>query len=185
MNQPHTFIGIPISNRDKIEYETIQKGFHLPKYYKKIVNKEDFHVTLLFLGSWEPEKRVQLWKELESTLSKVQAFPITFSHLNIFGNQKTPRVFYISMEKQDKLIQLQSSIQKEAELLGFPKSQRDYNPHMTLAKKWRNLAENKPESWIFPSSITKREQLVDRICLYQIHPSQEPMYEKISTIHLL
>lgn len=183
--EKHTFIGIPISNEIASFYEQVQKVYQLPKHYKKIVNKEDFHLTLLFLGSWQPEKRVQLWKRLQTDISEIPSFSITFSNLNYFGgDHKQPRVFYVGNETENRLIHLQSLIQKEAELLDFPKENRKYKPHMTLAKKWSDMTQGKPDDWNFPEKITRRNQLIDRISLFQIHPSRDPMYEQISTIHL-
>lgn len=181
----HTFIGIPISKEIAPFFEEIQKTYQLPKYYKKIVNIEDFHLTLLFLGSWQSEKRVQLWKRLQTELSEVPAFSITFSNLDYFGGgDKQPRVFYVGNETEKRLIHLQSLVQREAELLDFPKENRKYKPHMTLAKKWSDMTQEKPNNWDFPEKITRRNQVIDRISLFQIHPSRDSMYEQISTIHL-
>lgn len=185
MEEKHTFIGISISKEVASFLGQVQNTYHLRKYYKKIVNKEDCHLTLLFLGNWQTEKREQLWKKLQSEVALVPAFSIIFSNLDYFGGDDNhPRVFYVGNEPEMRLIQLQSLIQKEAEVLGFPKESRKYHPHMTLAKKWNDMSQRKPDNWNFPATIIRRSQIIDRISLFQIHPSKDPMYEQISTIHL-
>jgi 2'-5' RNA ligase len=177
--QEHTFIGIPISKKMAAIFEEVQKTYQLSNYYRKTVNKEDFHLTLLFLGSWQTEKRVQLWERLQSRIASNPRFSLTFSMLGFFGVASQPRVFYVGIETENQLIQLQTLVQSEAELLGFPKSHRNYHPHLTLAKKWRDMSKTKPNVWNFPVSITKKNQLIDRINLYKISPSKETMYEVV------
>jgi len=182
--QIHTFIGISISKELTSVYGAVQEEYLLPKYYKNVVNKEDFHLTLLFLGSWQSEKRVKLWERLQRKVSLMPSFLINFTKLDYFGEISQPRVFYVGIEIEKRLIELQSLIKSEAEMVGFPKNNRVYHPHLTLAKKWRDMSEEKPKDWNLPATIGKRSQRVDQINLYQIHPSKESMYERISTIHL-
>ncbi|PYZ93810.1 RNA 2',3'-cyclic phosphodiesterase [Salipaludibacillus keqinensis] len=180
----HSFIGIPMSQNIKNSSESIQKTYLLSKYYKNIVHIEDFHMTLLFLGSWDPEKRVKLWKTLETKLSLFHSFSMTFSAIHYFGSSLKPRVFYLEPQKNDQLVTLQSIIQHEAEEQGFPVENRPYRPHVTLAKKWKDSQVNIENKWSFPMKIEETEQIVEQICLYNVRPNQKPMYEKISTIQL-
>ncbi|WP_416151547.1 RNA 2',3'-cyclic phosphodiesterase [Salipaludibacillus sp. HK11] len=185
MKQIHTFIGIPIAETISTVGEEIQKSYQLRKYYKKTVNKEDFHITLLFLGSWEMEKRVKLCNRLELKLGIIKNFPISFTKVDYFGNENHPRVFYLGIEAEIRLNQLQAIVKSEAEQMGFQEFHRKYHPHVTLAKKWYDESQSKPVDWELPAKITNRQQTIDKICLYQIHPSRESMYERVSSISLL
>ncbi|SES34941.1 RNA 2',3'-cyclic phosphodiesterase [Salipaludibacillus aurantiacus] len=184
MSGVHTFIGIPLSGEVRQKCEQWQEVYHLDKYYKKLVNKQDFHITLLFLGGWEEVNRVKLWRRLEEKLSGIPSFTITFSQLNFFGNKRQPGVFYMEPEFKRDLFYLQKVIEDEAISLGFPAENRPYRPHATLAKKWKNPKGERPASWDLPSEINKSKQQINKVCLFQIHPSKDHMYEVIEVIDL-
>lgn len=184
MATKHTFIGIPINLKLQKKAEDLQESFELSTYFNKIVNKYDFHVTLLFLGGWTSEKRVLLWEGLEKKLAYKQHFALEFSKIETFGKGHKPSVFYISPGYSPQLIDIQSLILEEAVQLGFEREQRKYSPHVTLAKRWKGSGRSLPGEWQFPLETETINVSVDKVSLYEVHPSNEPMYEVLSSIPL-
>ena len=94
------------------------------------VGPETFHVTLQFLGE---TKRLD---EIQLTLRKVTGSPVTIAFRNIgfFPNAKSPRVFWIGIDADERLQQLASSIAKALQPLGFEQNAGPFQPHLTLAR---------------------------------------------------
>lgn len=184
MNSKHTFIAIPVKinlQRKAVEW---QSSLRLANYFKKMVNMYDFHVTLLFLGGWGIDKRVMLWKRLEEKLSDTADFTLNFSTIDLFGEPKRPRVIYMAPAHSNRLMNLQSFIHEEAVKLGFSREKRNYRPHITLAKKWHDSTHTFPYEEKFPKSIEMETLLVDKICMYEVCPFEEPKYKVIASIPL-
>ncbi|RKL66783.1 RNA 2',3'-cyclic phosphodiesterase [Salipaludibacillus neizhouensis] len=184
MATSHTFIGIPINKKLQEEAKKLQETFQLSTYFKKIVNNYDFHVTLLFLGGWNPEKKVLLWEGLKKTLANKEEFTLDFSKIETFGSSNKPSVFHISPNYSDHLFEIQSLIHKEAIQLGFERVKRRYSPHVTLAKKWKDSGRSLPCEWNFPLEIELIKNSVEKVSLYEVYPSKEPMYKVLSSITL-
>lgn len=105
------------------------------------VRVENLHVTLKFLGEAAPEKLDGIRNALASVRagSSVQ---LDFRGLGFFPNGKRPRVFWAGIEASPDLKTLVSGIDLALEKTGFPREQRPFEPHLTLARiETRGLSE--------------------------------------------
>ena len=99
------------------------------------VKKENWHLTLKFLGDStesEKDKLITALKEIDYNLNNNY---IQFDHLDAFPNQTHPKVLYLAVAKGEKL--LKSIYNKtENKLLDydFEAEQRDFIPHLTIAR---------------------------------------------------
>lgn len=93
---------------------------------------EGLHVTLKFIGETSDE-RVAL---IRNALAVVRADPFEaeFSGVGFFPGPKSPRVFWIGVEGGDALARLAASVEEQTSKLGFPREERAYHPHLTLAR---------------------------------------------------
>jgi len=94
------------------------------------VGPETFHVTLQFLGETNQLEEVQL--ALERV--KGSAVPLAFRSTGFFPNPKSPRVFWVGIESDQRLQELVTSIARELLPLGFNRDAGPYKPHLTLAR---------------------------------------------------
>jgi 2'-5' RNA ligase len=97
------------------------------------VRPENLHVTLKFIGEWQPDKL----EALRSALTAVrldQPVTLDFRGLGFFPNEKRPRVFWAGIEASANLITLASEIDHATEKLGIAREQRAFSPHLTLAR---------------------------------------------------
>jgi 2'-5' RNA ligase len=94
------------------------------------VQPETFHITLQFLGE---TSRVA---EIKQALGKVvaNATTVSFRNTGFFPNPRTPRVFWVGIEADEKLPTLAAGIGMALEPLGFERETGDYKPHLTLAR---------------------------------------------------
>lgn len=97
------------------------------------VRPENLHVTLKFIGEVPEEKLVSIRAALAQVRSE-QSVTLDFRGLGFFPNEIHPRVFWVGIEASPNLKSLAADIEKTMETLGIPKEQRQFSPHLTLAR---------------------------------------------------
>ncbi|WP_186578331.1 RNA 2',3'-cyclic phosphodiesterase [Aquibacillus kalidii] len=183
---PHYFIAIPmnptVNDWLKDAQQKIKQSNHIT--YKSWTHPDDLHITLKFFGAVSADKIEILMKELEK-LSVPNSFKITIGKLGTFGKVNQPRVLWAGVEKTDVLQQLYNSIETLGKAVGFPKENRPYRPHITIAKKWSGAQITEVDYDKLISSFSdERTITINHFVLYQIHPQRSPKYEVIKKIDL-
>lgn len=179
----HYFIGVKVSDEIKQELVKWQTTLKDHMDYKIWVHKEDFHITLKFLGGCSDD----IIDEYIARLRKrnwPDAFPLTIGPAGTFGDKKKPRVFHAEVERTASLLNMKKNMEDVGEKLGFNKEDRIFRPHVTLAKK---QAEGK--SPLLHSSETslfneQYEMTLDEFSFFRIHPQDTPKYESVSVIKI-
>src|SRR5271165_4971847 len=94
------------------------------------VEPETFHVTLQFLGE---TKKLD---DIQRALRQVTAAPLelAFRNTGFFPTPKSPRVFWVGIEADERLQELASSIAKVLQPLGFEGHSGPFQPHLTVAR---------------------------------------------------
>jgi RNA 2',3'-cyclic 3'-phosphodiesterase len=94
------------------------------------VGPETFHITLQFLG--ETGKL----DEIRAALPEVKgaSVPLSFRGTGFFPNPKSPRVFWVGIESDERLQYLANDISAALKPLGFDADAGPYKPHLTLAR---------------------------------------------------
>ncbi|MFA9559081.1 RNA 2',3'-cyclic phosphodiesterase [Evansella sp. AB-rgal1] len=176
----HHFIGISIPSSIQTELQRIQKHLQLTKYYKKVTNLQDFHITLLFLGGWEKKFKEKMWNNLQNELNSISPFSLSLLNIGYFGKEVNPRVIWVGVEESNPLHELQKKITSTAEIMNFPIEKRPYKPHITLAKSIINTCSVS----LNDSNVQTITWGVDAFHLFEVNPGQSPMYKTVSKIQL-
>ena len=101
--------------------------------------KENYHLTLSFLGKVEYVLISSLQQKLEQILSSKQAVPFRFSEITPFPFSGTPKIVAAMLEHSDELIQLQQNTVKCVRAFGISLEHRRFKPHVTLGRlKYRS-----------------------------------------------
>jgi 2'-5' RNA ligase len=97
----------------------------------KWVPPESLHVTLKFIGEF-PETRLD---ELKRALATVggQPFELAFRNAGFFS-PRSPRIFWAGIEAGYELKSLAAAVDSALTPLGIAKEERDFTPHLTLAR---------------------------------------------------
>jgi 2'-5' RNA ligase len=97
------------------------------------VRPESMHVTLKFIG----EKPSEAVEEIKQALSTVRAgaIEISFRGYGFFPTSKAPRVFWVGIGAGPELAALAKSVDEATALLGVPREEHEFNPHLTLARR--------------------------------------------------
>ncbi len=96
----------------------------------RFVGAETYHVTLKFLGEVrDPGPVKQALGSINSS-----GFPLSFSQAGFFPNEKAPRVFWAGIHADERLPALARAIDEKLHSAGFPKEDRPFRAHLTLAR---------------------------------------------------
>lgn len=181
---PHYFIAIPIQEALREQFASWQNQLKTGLSYKVWPHEQDLHITLKFLGAVEDK----LLNQLLETLRTIEhtSFSSEVGGIGTFGKPDRPRVLWAGVNRVELLDELFLKVEKAALSVGFPKENRPYRPHITLAKKWNGT----PEQADFLKGITEKYQTkkypmaIEELVLYQIFPSKTPKYERVETFSL-
>ncbi|WP_211747063.1 RNA 2',3'-cyclic phosphodiesterase [Paenibacillus sp. Marseille-Q4541] len=161
----------------------IQKWIQLHKNklpFRNFTHREDYHITLQFLGDTEVSEIPKLCDALRGAATQLQAFPLGIGEPGIFGSSTHPRVLWRGVEGElDQLSTLFEYIVKSTLPLGYIPEDRPYRPHITVARKFD---ESQKMTWNLDeimSHETLDTWLVEGFVLYQTYPGQKPMYKVI------
>ncbi|MCD6370381.1 MAG: RNA 2',3'-cyclic phosphodiesterase [Thermoplasmata archaeon] len=97
----------------------------------KLVERENVHITLKFLGEIREEMVTKIRDIIESCKGK--SFTITLKDVGFFPNPRYVRVIWIGVAPAEPIVKLSKCIDEKLSLLGFEK-EKSYIPHLTIAR---------------------------------------------------
>jgi len=103
----------------------------------KWTREENLHVTLKFLGEIPSDKLESIRQALRGMTGE-WPIEVKFSGLGFFPSERRPRVLWVGMKAPPSLPALGAAIDAALGKVGVPKEEREFTPHLTLA---RNKAE--------------------------------------------
>jgi len=150
------FIALDIDDaiRERIaRFEQGVSGFAPEARWQK---PESLHVTLKFVGE-QPEPALE---NIKQALSTIDASPIDiqFRGQGFFPTAKSARVFWIGIEAGPQLATLAAAIDEKMSLLGIPKEERAFSPHLTLARGAGRSASPRRTKTDGPNRVFQRLQ---------------------------
>ena len=96
------------------------------------VRPESLHITLKFIG----EQKAEQVEAIATRLRQVEgtAFEISLAGTGFFPTPKAPRVFWIGIHAEPQLAKLATDVDAAVGELGIPREERQFSPHLTLAR---------------------------------------------------
>jgi RNA 2',3'-cyclic 3'-phosphodiesterase len=176
----HYFIGINVPVSIAYQAENWAKEL-TPFPFKQWTYPDDYHITLQFLG-FVDNKKEKLINRLKEVASRHSSFSLQTVQYDVFGAYNKPRVLYVSLKPNDKLVNLQRDIQAVWGDLSGLYEKRPYRPHITIAKKWGGEA-GLSEEQLKQTSVEEQFQ-VSSFALFEVHPASKPKYKKILSFSL-
>ena len=98
------------------------------------VAKENYHLTLRFLGDIDPALTVELNHLCRKVAERVEPFECILDRLGAFPTVDRPRVLWYGGEAPANLRRLTSALSRGLAELGFPSTKTDPIAHITLAR---------------------------------------------------
>lgn len=123
------------------QLKTMMEGMPL-----RWVPVENIHLTLKFLGDVSETSVNTIADIMNSSCSHYAPVEIGVGGLGVFPDMRRPRVIWVDVEAPEELAQLQQRVEADMQRLGYPPEEREFSPHLTLARvqrkaKRRDLAE--------------------------------------------
>jgi RNA 2',3'-cyclic 3'-phosphodiesterase len=150
------------------------------------INKDNIHITLLFLGDTEEKMIKEISSVLKDRCIGLGSFELIISGLGVFKNLHDPHVIWTGIELSDNLIQLNSTIVNGLRNLGLNIEERKFSPHLTIGRM-RHLNDKAVLKTLIDKFQNKELQVlqVKEIILYESILSQkDPVYKTIAVINL-
>ncbi len=96
--------------------------------------RDNFHLTLRFLGEAGREERQKLQRAMDASARKCEPFFIQMHGLGHFprGNRQ---ILWIGVQESCALQEVYDCLQTELSACGYPKERQPYTPHITLGRE--------------------------------------------------
>lgn len=129
-----TFIAIDLTASVREKISNIQNVLKKCDLDAKWVSPENAHITLKFLG-WvkDPGQIEKIKKIIKETAIKFKCLDVNLKEFGFFPNERRPRVFFISTDKEDILKNISCELEEKLEKCGFEKEGR-FRSHITIAR---------------------------------------------------
>jgi 2'-5' RNA ligase len=126
------FVAIDINESIRARIATFMEGVAGFAPDARWVRPESLHVTLKFIG----EKSEADVEAIRKTLAGVkgESMQIVIRGHGFFPTLRSPRVFWIGVEAGPQLKALAAAVDDATGLLGIPREDRPFSPHLTLAR---------------------------------------------------
>ena len=152
----------------------------------KLVEPENIHITLKFLGDTDSEFIDQIEEIIKKAVQNVKEFKITLKEVGVFPNQNYIKVIWIGINDKEKLSEISKKIDEGCSKIGFEKEKRRFSTHLTIgrvksAKNKQNILKilEKYKDTVFG------EVLVNKIILKKSELTSEgPIYTNIRDIKI-
>lgn len=95
----------------------------------------NLHLTLKFVGEIHRNDVAEFSNAVSRAVKGVAPFSVVLEGAGVFPKRRDPRVLWLGItDPEGKLADLHSRIEAECFAAGFPKEERPFHPHLTLAR---------------------------------------------------
>lgn len=133
MEKIRTFIAVDFNNVEVVNnILTLQDRINDVGADVKLVEKENLHITLKFLGEVSSSTITSIQKILSEI--RFKPFNVVVKDIGVFPSYGNIRVIWVGIEEgAEKLKSLQSEIEGKLVALGF-KREKEFIPHLTIGR---------------------------------------------------
>ena len=100
----------------------------------KIVDLARVHLTLKFLGETEEALVPKIVESMRASVAGIRPFMVRLVGTGAFPNLHRMNVLWVGMEGADPLVEIARRLEAGLEPLGYPRENRDFSPHITIAR---------------------------------------------------
>lgn len=156
---------IPEEIKDAIEWEILSVKKFFPTWIK-LTPRENWHLTISFLGDQEEEKVGTIETAIKEIISEFYPPTVKFTRLHFGPNEENPRMLWVFGESAG-LADLKRKIDRRLKKAGiFPeKNNTHFSCHLTLARLGENRFHFPPRAlngFFHASSVVLEESILKR-----------------------
>ena len=176
------FIAVEIPVSDHIV--SFQKDIKQTDANVKLVEPENIHITLKFLGD-VPVSEIQTIEEMmKQSVTSIEPHAITLKGTGVFPNENYIKVIWIGIQGANHLATIAEFLNQQSSKIGVKKEKRGFSAHLTIGRMKSSYGKEQ-----IISLIKKYEDtLFAEVPVNQIHLKKStltpkgPIYETLSTI---
>jgi len=151
----------------------------------KPVSADKLHVTLKFLGDTDPKMISEISNALSESAAGEPTIDLQIIGLGAFPRIQRPSVIWAGLEDGETMVRIADSLEEKLQRLGFPKEQRKFQPHLTLAR----IRSKPPEELAELINENQRTEFgvvsVESVKLFQSElESHGPRYTVLASVDL-
>jgi RNA 2',3'-cyclic 3'-phosphodiesterase len=132
MSQFRGFIAVDIDVFPKLlefEKEIKETGANV-----KLVEPENVHITLKFLGDTNESQIDEIDKIIKDAVKEIDPFNIQLKGTGVFPNQNYIKIIWVGIKQGEPIGVIASKIDEQLSKMGFKKEKRGFSPHLTIAR---------------------------------------------------
>ncbi len=174
------FTGIDLPDDVINVFERLLARFR-PAAHMKWSPAYNLHITARFIGEW-PESKLDILRSALGTVAPRPPIKVDLRGLGWFPSARRPRVFWAGVDSGPDLPQLARDIDEALVPIGIKPDERDFAPHLTLARIKQAVPLDKLHGIIERMESTDFASfLADRFYLYRSQPGAAgSIYTKLS-----
>ena len=128
-------VELPAEVRARLEDHVRRLREKVPDAAASWSRVENIHLTLKFFGNVEVKRIEKISAAAERAVKEFSTFQIGVGGTGVFPRASRPQVLWIGVEDPSgQLTALQKKFENECAAEGFPKEDRAYKPHLTIAR---------------------------------------------------
>lgn len=175
--------------REKIKEKIAEKvrGLKRVNADLKIVKRENWHITLKFLGDIDQSQVRRIKKKLKRVVNQLKPFKISLKGGGVFPDLDYIKVIWVGLNKgSDKVKELNREINRVLEGMDVAESHHEYTPHITIARAKSGRGKREIQGFVESLKDEKfGEQVIKKIKLKEsILKGEGPKYSDLSIFDL-
>ena len=180
-----TFIAIELDTNVKDKLSAIQKELNNTGADIRLVEKNNIHITLRFLGEINENKLSIIKEILDNTAAEETAFEISINSVGAFANLASIRVVWVGIEKcKERLIAIADKLNALLERNNFGKPDKEFLPHITIARTRSSLNKFRLQECIARNTVLDLKQTIRGIVLFKSTlTGKGSIYEKLYEVN--
>lgn len=140
---PRSFIAVEASEKIRNSLISVQKELEDTGADLKLVEPENIHLTLRFLGNIS-ENRLEIVKDLTHEVTTIDSFELRGEGLGVFPKPSFIRVVWAGVSKgADELTLLRKKLDKKLAEINQSPADKEFTPHYTIARVKSGKAKDK------------------------------------------
>jgi len=164
------FCGVELSDavRARLQQHITRLREAVPDVTASWTRVENIHLTLKFFGNVAVDQIPMISEAASRAVKDFDSFQIEIGGTGVFPKPSRAQVLWIGVsDPSGKLLALQRRLESEFAKEGFPKENRAYKPHLTIARirrpdGARRLAETHLQIGFEPQEVSLKELIVFR-----------------------
>ena len=149
--------------RELLSYEKRWKNLRV-----KWTNFYNLHITLEFLGEVNRQELDKILQAIEKTALEIKPFDLKLDRIVLGPNPVQARMFWATVYIDSNIIKLKNLINENLKFYDFNLEEREFKPHITLARARGNQLKGKQTNIILPEMKFKVESI--EVMQSQLHP---------------